>query len=313
MSRRQDPSQLSIRELYVRNQIWSKVLSEQCSQLSQRSNQANIELNQRTPIVFSKGLSSTQTLTKTKSHQSSTGGSRTKDSKRSEEWLERRCSGTEKSKQKKTTEEIYGVTRNCKSMKPDGVSKPSIAPRALERLSTRQHQKSALETMKARAPRRNFADDDAFLTMFRWSSVKLEDTDGTLKGSISKTSMRSVESLEPQPCIRGNASLALTRRFSPARKATPEGDPCNQFEANGESRKLDSVPKPSLESQDLKMLRMCLLQQKIAFESSIRLRTPRRTSTDDDDMFTMFRWSNDELDDEEILENLKNMAPRRSE
>lgn len=218
-----------------------------------------------------------------------------------------------KSKQKKTTEEIYGVTRNCKSMKPDGVSKPSIAPRVLERLSTRQHQKSAHETMKARAPRRNFADDDAFLTMFRWSSVKLEDTDGTLKGSISKTSMRSVESLEPQPCIRENASLAPTRRFSPTRKAIPEGDPCNQFEANGESRKLDSVPKPSLESQDLKMLRMCLLQQKIAFESSIRLRTPRRTSTDDDDTFTMFRWSNDELDDEEILENLKNMAPRRSE
>jgi hypothetical protein len=83
MSRRHEPSQLSIRELYVRNQIWSKALSEQCSQLSQRSNQANIELHQRTPIVFSKGLSSTQTLTKTKSHQSSTGGSRTKDSKRS--------------------------------------------------------------------------------------------------------------------------------------------------------------------------------------------------------------------------------------
>ena len=59
------------------------------------------------------------------------------------------------------------------------------------------------------------------------------------------------------------------------------------------------MSKPSLDSRHLELIGIWMLQQKEAVEN-IRVRTPRRTSADDDAMFKMFRWSINEFEDEKV-------------
>ena len=232
-------------------------------------------------MVSTKVLSEMQTKTNEKSHMLSTKGSRSKDSI------------GETSKQNKKEHQIHLETRDGDLMKQDCVPKPSMDPHDLEHLRIRMQHKIAFEKMKGRMPRRISTEDDDIFTMFRWSSEKLEDADTTDMSILSSFSS-----------TREHAHLVPKRPFSPTRKAKLQE---KLFEArDGESRTSNGVPKPPLDVQDLEHLRIWLVQQKQAFEN-IRIRTPRRTSTDDDDMFTMFRWSRDEFEDEEI------MTPRRSE
>lgn len=110
--------------------------------------------------------------------------------------------------------------------------------------------------------------------------------------SRSKSLPNSEESLAMKLPIREQRNRSAPKNASPKRTK-------REHQKQRESRKVDGVPTPLTDAVQLDRLHR--KQQRNAFEK-MKAWARRCSSLEDDDMFTMFRWSINVLDDEEVIE-----------
>lgn len=182
-----------------------------------------------------------------------------------------------------------------KSQRPSkkgSIQKGPIIPE--EELLEKHHQgkgKSRGSSKKRLAPKNPILPPEE-LTMK--SQVNSKVITSLMRESRSKSPPNSKEFLAMKRPISEQSRRSKSKTASPTQAKRERQKQC-------ESRTSDGVPTPSREPHELDCLHV-QLQQQSALEKMKAWACSGPVSMEDDDMFTMFRWSSNVLDDEEIIE-----------